>query len=114
MSFAPLTFTGISKFSEDFQTILTRSSKIAALPAQALESDQKVVTQKMMALTQLTSLVGDFASSVKSMSTVASQKALAASSSNYSLVGAVIGDGAQPGNYTISEITSLASSASSV
>ena len=37
MALAPLTFTGISSFSDDFQVILDRSVSIASLPARALD-----------------------------------------------------------------------------
>lgn len=36
MGLTPLAFTGISSFSQDFQTILKRAVDIAALPAKML------------------------------------------------------------------------------
>lgn len=113
MGISPLVFTGISKFSQDFQTILSRSASIAALPARALEQDQAKITQKMIALTGIASVAGDLASSLKSLSEIADRKALTATTSNYQQATANLKDNAQAGTYTLTEISSLATIASS-
>ena len=41
MSLTPLTFTGVSTYSRDFQTILNRATQIASLPIQQLQNQQK-------------------------------------------------------------------------
>ncbi|MBI3679636.1 MAG: hypothetical protein HY235_04505, partial [Acidobacteria bacterium] len=50
MSLSPLTFTGVSTFSQDFQTILDRASRIASLPIQALQNQQKDLIQQKLLL----------------------------------------------------------------
>jgi hypothetical protein len=40
VAISPLTFTGVSSFSNDFQTILNRAVAIAQLPITALQNHQ--------------------------------------------------------------------------
>src|SRR3954471_7901101 len=44
-----LVFTGISKFSDDFQTIISRAVQIARIPVSQLQSkDSKILQQKTL------------------------------------------------------------------
>ena len=56
MPITPLTFSGISSYSTDFQTVLERAVKIAPLPLKLLQNDENadVLGRK----TQLASLGG--------------------------------------------------------
>lgn len=110
MGISPLAFTGISKFSEDFQTILKRTVAIASLPVQSLQNDQKTVLEKKAALGDLRSAVGGLGSALEALGTVADGRALAASTSSTAVTASVT-SGASPGLYQITEITSLASPA---
>lgn len=111
MSFAPLTFTGISSFSEDFQTILNRATQIASLPITALQNQQKDLLQQKLLVTNLSGAVDSLASSVSALGTLGDNKALSASSSNTAKVTASNVNSSAPANYTITEITSVAKAA---
>jgi len=109
---APLTFSGISSYSADFQKILERTVAIASQPISQLQSEQgKVLQQKTIANGLRTSVDG-LASAVKALGEIGANKALTGSSSNTSKVtiGAVTAN--SPASYSITEITSLARAAS--
>jgi len=111
MSLSPLTFTGVSKFSADFQTILNRTVNIASLPVQALQNQQKDLLQQKLLVSNLSSTVAGLATAVSNLGQTAKSKALQASSSNTSKVTATNVSLAAPATYTISNITSVAKSA---
>jgi flagellar hook-associated protein 2 len=112
MSISPLTFTGVSSFSEDFQTILSRAVSIASLPVKALQNQQSDLIQQKLLATTLTDGVSQLSTTLKNLGKLGAQKALQASSSNSSLVTATAVNATSPATYTISEITSLARVAS--
>jgi len=111
-SIGSLYFTGISQYSSDFQSILTRSQQIAQLPITALQNQQTDNQNKSQALDTLDPVVADVGSAVASLGTLAANGGLAASSSNNTLASAVTTGTAAAGSYTISDIKSLASAAS--
>jgi flagellar hook-associated protein 2 len=112
MGFAPLTFSGVSSFSQDFQTILTRAVKIASLPLQQLQNtDSDTISRKALLGTMQTA-VGDLASAISSLGTVGATGGLGASSSDPSRVAVALSGATATGSYSISNITSLASAAS--
>jgi len=111
---SPLVFTGISTYSSDFQTIISRAVSIAQLPVKALQKDQQDILTKKTALGSLQTAVAGLASSLKKIGEIGPTKSLAATSSDYSLANATITGTAQPGVYRLGNITSLATRASSV
>ncbi|MFZ5926364.1 MAG: flagellar filament capping protein FliD [Acidobacteriota bacterium] len=110
MALAPLTFTGISSFSDDFQVILDRSVSIASLPARALEQEQKGLLSRKVAAGELRTAAADLAAALRQLGQLSKGGALTATSSSFS-VQATAGELAAPGLYRISDITSLASQA---
>ena len=114
MSTSPLVFTGVSNYSSDFQTIISRAVSIAQLPVKALQQDQQEILSKKTALGSLQTVVASLASSMKKLGDMGPTKSLVATTSNYSLANATISGTAQPGVYTLGNITSLATRASSV
>jgi len=112
MGITPLTFTGVSSFSDDFQTILNRAVAIANLPVQGLQNDQATLLSKKQQLSDLGDSVQSLASTMTTLADMGVTRALSGSSSNTGLitVQSVMVD--QPGVYTISDITSLAAAAS--
>ena len=108
----PLAFTGISKFSQDFQTILNRSVSIANLPLLDMQNEQTDLLAKKQLFTDLRSGVAALADSLKKLGTTGENKALAVSSTNTARVLASLNGATQTGTYTISEITSVAKAAS--
>ena len=112
MSTAPLTFTGVSTFSNDFQTILSRQVSIAQIPIQQLQNQQSDNTQKKQLLTGLNSAVDALATSIAALGTIGANKALSASSSDPLSISATNTGATQATTYTISNVTSIASASS--
>jgi flagellar hook-associated protein 2 len=111
MSLSPLTFTGVSTFSQDFQTILSRATQIASLPIQALQNQQKDLLQQKLLVTNLSTTVASLATSVSNLGGIGANKALLASSSNTSKVTASNVSSPSSAVYTISNVTSVAKAA---
>lgn len=112
MSLSPLTITGVSQFSADFQTILDRAVRIAQIPIQQLQNrDVDVITKKTL-LSSLSGAVSGLASSLESLGTTASNKALSATSSKPAIVSVVSSSATEAVSYTINSVTSIATSAS--
>ena len=111
-SITPLSFTGVSTYSNDFQTILTRAVNIASLPLKLLQNTESDLLQRKSQLSSfgdsVSALTGSFATLSKAVSTSGVQ----ASSSDTSLVTATASGASTVSNYTINTITSLASAAS--
>lgn len=110
MPLSPLTFTGISSFSDDFQVILDRSVSIASLPARALEQEQAGLMTRKMAAAELRQAVADLAAALRQLGALSRGGTMQATSSSFA-VQATAGPGASPGLYRIANITSLASQA---
>jgi len=108
----PLTFTGVSQFSSDFQTILNRAVSIAQVPITALQNQQADILQEKQLTTGLSSAVADLATSVTNLGNIGANQAVTFSSSDSSKV--IVDDmtATTPTTYTITDITSLAQAAS--
>lgn len=111
MSLTPLTFTGVSTFSSDFQTILKRAVSIASLPMTSLQNQQKDLLQQKLLLSNLSASVGALSTSVSTLGSVGKNKALGASSSNTAKVAVTSVNTENPASYTIANITSVAKAA---
>jgi flagellar hook-associated protein 2 len=108
---APLPFAGVSQFSSDFQSVLTRAVQIAQLPVQALQNDQTTLQGEQQALTALEPDLTSVGSAIAALGTLSANGGLGASSSNSSIVTAVNTGASGEASYTISNIMSLASAA---
>jgi len=112
MSTAPISFTGVSSYSSDLQSILQRAVSIAQLPGKALQAQQTTDMNKKQALIALDPIVSNLGNALSSLASVAANRGLVATSSDSSIV-QVTNTGAPSANtYTISDIKSLASAAS--
>jgi len=111
MSLSPLTFTGVSQFSTDFQTILDRAVRIAQLPVQALQNRTSDVLQKKLLLGQLSGSVAGLADSLKAVGEISAKRALAASSSRPAVISVTNTGATAAASYTINSVTSLAAAA---
>ena len=112
MGLTPLTFTGVSQFSNDFQTILSRAVSIAQLPITALQNRQSDILQEKQLTTNLESVVSDLAASVTNLGNVAATQGLAGTSSDTTKVVVNSTTATTPVTYAITNITSLARAAS--
>ncbi len=111
MGISPLAFTGLSKFSNDFQAIVNRTVAIANLPVQRLQSDQTKLLSKKSAMGSLRTSVSSLASALSSLGGVSKDRAVSAGSSS-SKVSVTVNGSPVAANYRISDITSLATVAS--
>jgi flagellar hook-associated protein 2 len=112
MGIAPLTFTGVSSFSEDFQAILARGETVASLPLRALQNEKSDLLQRKTLSSALQGVVGSFTSALENLSRIGDARAINGSSSSSSKVSINSVTATIPAQYTISEITSVASAAS--
>lgn len=112
VSIAPLVFTGVSQFSTDFQTILSRAVQIAQIPVTALQNKDSDVLQQKTLLSSLNSAVGSLADTLTSLGTVAASQAVSATSSDPTKVGVTATGATAPVTFTINSITSAATAAS--
>jgi flagellar hook-associated protein 2 len=108
MGFAPLTFTGVSTYSADFQKILERTVAIASQPITQLQAEQAKIFQQQTLATGLQSAIAGLSTAVKDLGTLGTSKALGGTSSNTSKVSIGTVTANSPASYTISEITSVA------
>jgi flagellar hook-associated protein 2 len=111
-SIAPLKFTGVSTFSADFQSIMSRAVAIASLPVKQMQNDQTLLLAKKQALGTLNSSVASLADAVRSLGTIGDTSALGITSSNSGKVSVTNNGLTAAATYTISEITSVAKAAS--
>src|ERR1700694_120002 len=105
MSTSPLVFTGVSTFSNDFQTVLTRAVSIAKLPEKKLQNEQADNISKKQALIALNPSVANLGAAIAALGTVAANNGLTASSSDSSIVSVQSTGASTAGEYTISNIT---------
>jgi flagellar hook-associated protein 2 len=108
MGITPLRFTGVSQFSQDFQVIVDRTVQIASLPAQLLMNDQQRLIEQKSAMGTLRSTVASLAASMDELSALGESKALSATVSSSKVRVTLDTSAAEPGVFTISEISSLA------
>src|SRR5437868_3266478 len=104
MPFTPLTFTGISQYSDDLNTVLKRVVSIASLPLTRLQNDDADILSKKTSLSALTNSVADLATSLTALGSVAATRGLGATSSDPSTVSVTYNGATAPAAYTISEI----------
>jgi flagellar hook-associated protein 2 len=112
VALAPLVFTGVSQFSNDFQTILTRAVSIARIPIQGLQNQQANLLQEKQLATSLESAVSDLATSVTDLGNIGSSLGLVGSSSDTTKVAVDSISTTTPVSYQITNISSLAQTAS--
>lgn len=106
-----LAFTGVSRFSSDFQVILDRALAIARLPLRQIESDQGILQSKKQSLADLQVAVSGLADALERLGKLSETKALAVSTSNSARVTASLNGATNAAVYTITEITSVARAA---
>lgn len=112
MGLPPLTFTGVSDFSNDLQAVLDRAVQIAQIPVKQLQNKDADVLSRKALLSSISSATVGLADSLASLGTIAANRSLSATSSDPAKV-AVTNTGATlPGNFVINSITSAATFAS--
>ncbi len=112
MSFTPLTFSGISSYSRDFQTVLDRAVKIASLPLKALQNETSDLLTRKTQLAGLGGQASSFGLALETLGKVSKEKGLQATSSNSAVVSVSNTNADAATTYTINNVTSLAKAAS--
>ena len=112
MALTPLAFTGISLYSQDFQTILQRAVDIASLPVKALQNDQAKVFSKNQLLGDLGAAADDLAAQLRQLTDLGSGGSVSGVSGSPQRVTVTADASAKPGLYLFSEITQIAAAAS--
>ena len=82
MSLTPISFTGFSEFSDDFQAILQSTFEVASLPIQQLQTEQTINLAQQQALGNLSSVVSNLESEFASLGLLGATSAVTASSSD--------------------------------
>ncbi len=111
MSLTPLVFTGVSKYSSDFQTILERTVKIASLPITSLQNQQKDLVQRKVVASGLQGAVAAFGASLKSLGEIGDRRAVTGRSTNTAKVAIRSVTASTGGVYQLSKVTSIATAA---
>jgi len=112
MSITPLRFTGISSFSDDFQSITDRAVAIAALPIKQMQNQQSDLIIKKQSMSSLGTSVQNVVTAIRDLAMTAADRAITVTSSNTTKVTVqMTGVGAATA-YTISDIESVARQAS--
>lgn len=112
MSLTPLTFTGISQYSADFQTILKRVTTIASFPLNQLRNEQSDNGTKKQLTTELSSSVKNLQESLKNLAAVADKRGVSASSSNTAKLSIDAVNTDAPTSYSVKNVISIAKAAS--
>jgi flagellar hook-associated protein 2 len=107
MATSPLTFTGISRFSDDLQAILQRAVRIASLPIQKMQLDQRSILEQKTALGSLGSAVSGLTSSFADLGLLGARGAVAATSSDAAVATALVTGTPAAASYTVA-VTSAA------
>ena len=106
----PVSFVGVSKFSENFQVLLERSFTVANLPVKNLQTEQTIQLAKQQEFGNLAAEVRGLRDAFATLGVRAAQGAIAASSSDSSVATVVLTG--TPGAISLDlDVTSAAASA---
>lgn len=108
----PLTISGVSSMSGEWQTVLNRAVSIASLPLKQLQNTDTDVLAKKTLLADIGATATTLGSAVTKLGTVAAGKSLAVSSSDTDAVTAQNTGADLANTYTVSDVTSIAKAAS--
>ena len=108
----PLTFTGVSQYASDFQSVLNRAVAIAQLPITALQNQESDISSEEQLASGIQSAVASLATTVTDLGTLGTNGGLTGSSTDTNLVQVDNTSMTSPGSFQISDIQSLASTAS--
>ncbi len=97
--FAPVTFNGSSKFSNDFQQVLSRAVAIQSIPLQLLQGQLATLQQQQSDLTGLQTTFKSLQTAIQNISSSAGS--VVASSSDPTSVSAAASSSTLPGTYSV-------------
>lgn len=112
MPITPLTFSGISTYSSDFQTVLERAVKIASLPLKLLQNEDADLLNRKTQLAGIGGAVANISAALDALGKVSKGKGLEVTSSDPDIVSASNTNADASNVYVINSVTSLATAAS--
>jgi flagellar hook-associated protein 2 len=105
----PLSFTGVSNYANDFQSVISRAVSIAQLPITALTNHQSDITSEGQLASGLQSAVASLATMVTNLGNLGTNGGLTGSSSNTAFAQVNNITMTSPASFQISNVSSLAS-----
>lgn len=108
MATSPLTFTGVSRFSDDLQKILQRAVQIASLPIQRMQLDQRKLLEQKNALGSLDAAVSSLTGSFADLGLLGARGAVTAGSSNTAVATGLVTGSPDVSSYTVVVTTAAA------
>jgi flagellar hook-associated protein 2 len=108
-----MTFNGQSKYSSDFQQILSKAVNMDTIHLSQLDDTQNTNQSRLAALQGIDIALTSLQSSIKNLTTAIGPNALSASVGNPSLASVTLGAGAIPGTYQL-EVDDLGSASQAV
>lgn len=113
MSDTSTIFTGSSRYSSDFQSVITRAVNIASLPLTQLNNVKTTLEDRSSALSSLDSVFSNLSSAIQTLQSSTGTSSFTSTTSRSGVVRATVGDGALAGSYQV-EVTSMGSNSSSM
>ena len=110
--FAPVTFTGVSQYSSDFQSVLTRQQAIDQIPVTEIQNQLSDIASRDTSLGTLSSAVSALGQTLQTIGGLGSGGSLSATTTDATAVTATVTGATSPSSYSITNITSVASAAS--
>jgi hypothetical protein len=104
----PLSFTGVSNYASDFQSVINRAVSIAQLPITALTNQQSDIASEEQLASGIQSAVASLATTVTNLGELGTNGGLTGSSSNTSLVQVNNTSMTSPASFQISSIRDYA------
>jgi flagellar hook-associated protein 2 len=95
-------FNGTSQYAGDLQAVITNAENTASAPIAAMQSEQTTLTNQSQYVTN--TLDADFTKlqgAIQGIQTALGASSMSADVSDPTAIGATVGDGATPGNYSI-------------
>ncbi|HYW42858.1 MAG TPA: flagellar filament capping protein FliD [Bryobacteraceae bacterium] len=97
-------FSGNSRYSSDFQAVISRATAIASLPITQLNTDQSNLTDQGTSLTGLNTAFTNLQTAIAGIQTAMGGASFQSTVSDPTQVGVSLSDGAQEGEYSIQVI----------
>lgn len=98
-------FNGTSRYSSDFQAVITRATAIASLPIRQLDNHKKELDDQTAAVTALDGKFGALQTAVDGIGRALGGASFAATVSDPAKVSVTLGDSAMEGNYSVEVLT---------
>ena len=110
--YAPVGFSGVSQYSSDFQSVLTRQQAIDAVPVTALTNQNTNIASEDTSLTALSTAAAALTTDLSNIGQLSTGLALSASTTDATAVTASITGLTSSASYSVTNVTSVASAAS--